>query len=511
MKARMRIHRLLTQPLLVSAAIIAACSGGSSTSNNPPPPPPPPPPPASDSLLAVFATYLGGSGEDMGRDAATDPQGNVVVVGGTHSSGLPVGGAGYDNSYDGSGTHTSDAFILKFSPSGARLWGTFLGGPEFERAYAVEVDDQGYVYVAGRAGSGFPVTPGALQTTFAGGTGDPGYGPQDGFLCKFTPDGLTRVFCTYFGSDDYVPIRDIAVDANHDIYVISSDSTDNHPTAWFTNAYQKTRMGLRDALIAKIKADGSQVLWATYLGGSGQEGNTNSIRVTASALFVEMFTRSPDLPTPGGFDHSLGGTSDVYVAKLSLDGSTLLYGTYVGGSGREDSETHQLWVDGQGYAIITGPTTSADLPVTSTAYQRQLLGSNDAFVCRISPTGALAGLTYLGGTGTEGAEGVYVDIRGRIYLTGHTTSADFPTNLPGLPGSGEDAFLAEFTSDLTQLVVSLRVGGSGADRGRSVIVSPQGTVYLTGETASSNLPSMAAIQSTPGGFGDAFVAGLSAP
>jgi len=461
--------------------------------------------------MVRFATYLGGADEDVGRDVATDAQGNVLLVGGSYSPGFPVGTGGYDISFGSGGTYLSDAYILKVSPTGVRQWGTFLGGPEFERAYAVEVDELGYVYVAGRAGAGFPVTAGALQTTFAGGDGGPPYGPQDGFLCKFTPDGLTRVFCTYFGNDDYVPIRDIAVDANHDIYLVSSDSTDNFPAAWFTNAYQKTRAGMRDVLIAKIKGDGSQVLWATYLGGSGSEGNTNSIRVTANALYVSMFTRSAGMPTPGGFDHALGGTSDVYVAKLSLDGSTLLYGTYVGGSGREDSETHQLWVDAQGYAIVTGPTFSTDLPVTGTAYQKKLSGPSDAFICRISPTGALAGLTYLGGSGMDGAEGVTVDARGRIYLTGGTFSSDFPTNLPGLPGTGEDAYLAEFTPDLAQLVVALRVGGSGQDRGRSVSISPQGTVFVTGQTGSADLPTSAAIQSNFGGADDAFLVGLSPP
>jgi len=503
----MPTRRLIT-PLLLLALSLPACGGSPTGSSSPPTLPPPP---SGDSLAIDFATYLGGGTEDMGRDVATDPQGNVVVVGNTTSASFPVGAGGYDASYDGSGSYPSDAFIMKLSPTGTRIWGTFLGGPEFERAYAVEVDDQGFIYVAGRAGAGFPVTAGALQTTFGGGFGGPEYGNQDGFLCKFTADGQTRVFCTYFGSDDYVPIRDIAVDANHDIYIVTSDSTDNFPAGWFANAFQKTRAGGRDALVAKIKGDGSQVLWATYLGGSGNEGNTNTVRVTSSAVFVSIFTRSPDMPTPNGFDHTLGGNSDVYVAKLSLDGSTLLYGTYVGGSGTEDSETHQLWVDAQGNAAVSGPTTSTDLPVTGNAVQTQLRGSADAFLCRLTPTGALAAMTYLGGSGAEGAEGITMDGTGNIFMTGGTFSSDFPTNMPGLPGSGQDVYLTELSPDLSEVVYSVRVGGSGADRGRSVIVSAQGTVYITGITASGNLATTAAVQGNFGGISDAFVVGLSVP
>lgn len=505
MPTRSRILRLLC----LTGLVLPACGGGPTGSN--PPPPDVDPPPPSDSLAIRFATYLGGGTEDMGRDVATDAQGNVVVVGNTTSAGFPVSAGSYDATYDGSGSYPSDAFIMKFSPAGVRLWGTYLGGPEFERAYAVEVDDQGSIYVAGRAGAGFPVTAGALQTSFGGGFGGPEYGNQDGFLCKFTADGQTRVFCTYFGTDDFVPIRDIAVDANHDIYLVTSDSTDGFPASWFATAYQKTRAGGRDAMIAKVKGDGSQVLWATYLGGSGSEGNTNSIRVTGSAVFVSLFTRSTDMPTPNGFDHTLGGNSDVYVAKLSLDGTTLLYGTYVGGSGTEDSETHQLWVDAQGNAVVTGPTTSTDLPVTATAYQKQLNGSADAFACRITPTGALAALTYLGGSAAEGAEGVALDARGHVYMTGGTFSSDFPTNMPGQPGSGQDAYLTEFTPDLSRIVYSVRVGGTGADRGRAVIVSAQGEVYLTGITASGNLATTGALQGSFGGVSDAFAVGLAVP
>ena len=141
------------------------------------------------------------------------------------------------------------------------------------------------------------------------------------------------------------------------------EAVDTFPSAWFTNSYQKSVRGGRDALVAKIKGDGSGVVWASFLGGSGDEGNTNSIQVDGTGVYVAMFTLSADAPTPNGFDHTLSGGSDVYLAKLSLDGSQLLYGTYIGGSGAEDTETHQLAIDGQGNAFVAVPsTTSPRLP-----------------------------------------------------------------------------------------------------------------------------------------------------
>lgn len=468
-----------------------------------------PPPPVGEGLSIGFVTYAGGGSEDMGRDAATDPQGNGYLSGSAKSATFPVTQGAYDASYNGAGSYPSDAFAVKLTPAGAESWGTFLGGPEYERAYAIEVDDQGYIYLAGRAGAGFSTTAGVLQTTFAGGNGGPEYGPQDGFICKLTPTGAAVVFCTYFGNGDYVPIRDLAVDANHDIYIISSDSVGGFPSGWFANAYQPAIAGGRDMLIAKVKGDGTQVLWATYLGGTGQEANTNSIRVDASGVYVDGLTRSDDIPTPNGFDHTLGGPSDIYLAKLSLDGTNLLWGTYIGGSGTEDTETHQLALDPSGNAIVVGPTSSSDLATSGTAFQRQFGGGGtDAMVAKVSPAGALLGLTYLGGSGGERAEGVATDSRGNIYLTGYTTSSNLPTNLGNTFAGGQDVLFGKFSPNLSQLLVAAVVGGSGDDRGRSIIVSPQGTVYLTGQTTSPSLPVLGALQTNFGGVIDAFVVGL---
>lgn len=471
-----------------------------------------PTPPANDSLMLRSLTYLGGSLEDMGRDVAADAQGNAYVSGSAKSANFPVTAGTIDQTYNASGTYPADAFATKVTPAGTQAWGTYLGGPNFERAYAIEVDDQGYVYLAGRAGAGFPTTAGALQTTFAGGSDGPEYGPQDGFVCKLNPTATQVIFCTYFGNSDFVPIRDIAVDANHDIYLVTSDSVGGFPSGWFANAYQKTIKGGRDFLVAKLKGDGSQVLWATYLGGSANEGNTNSIRVDASGVYVTGFTHSSDLPTPNGFDHTLGGPADVYLAKLSLDGSQLLWGTYIGGSGQEDSETHQMWVSPQGNVIVVGPTTSTDLPVTPGAYQTHLGGGGqDAFVAEFSSTGARIAITYLGGSGSEGAEGVATDSVGNIFVTGGTSSANFPTNLPSHRGGGTDAYLAKFSPDLSQLLAAAVEGGSANDKGRSLVVTATGDVLVTGQTFSPNLPIVSGFEGSFGGVTDGFLARFSKP
>ena len=180
-------------------------------------PPPPPPTGTLTSLKPSFMSYLGGGGDDMARDVGTDAQGNIYIAGSTTSGNFPTTAGAFDRTFNSpAGSSNHDAFITKLSPGGQMIWSTFLGGNGFDRIDALEVDKSGFIYVAGRAGPGFPVTQGTFQANFAGGDHGGIYGAQDGFVCKFRSDG-TRVFCSYFGDSDVLAIRDIAVDDVGDI------------------------------------------------------------------------------------------------------------------------------------------------------------------------------------------------------------------------------------------------------------------------------------------------------
>jgi hypothetical protein len=469
----------------------------------------------ADSLAYTlrFASYLGGASTDLIRDVVVDPQGNIYAAGSTLSPDFPTTTGVFQPVFNQTAGNLSDAFITKFGPGGQVIWSTFLGGPGYERIYGMEVDELGYLYVAGRAGAGFPVTPGAFQTAFGGSTNpQPAYGPTDGFVCKIRPDGTQVVFCSYFGNEDYEPIRDLAIDANHDIYVASSTPLlGSFASAWFANAYQKTIRGGRDALIAKIKGDGSQVLWATLLGGAADETIGISIRVGASGVYMATTSNSPDMPTPNGFSHTLSGVSDVYVAKLSLDGSQLLYGTYVGGSGPEGTETHHLTIDGQGNAFLAVAAPVTDFPTTPGVFQPSPGGKNDILIVKISSGGALTAATFLGGREAEWVEGVGVDGAGNFYLTGFTNSSDFPLTGGQGPSGGKDLLAVTLSADLSHLLFSRRLGGSGDDYGRAVAVGSS-TFVVAGTSDSPNLPTAAAAQTVlRGGIDGAIAAFVRTP
>ena len=371
----------------------------------------------------TFSTYLGGNDIETSRDVCTDAQGNIYVVGGTRSTNFPIiGGTAFNPGplNDSRADQLMDAFVAKFSPAGQLLWSTCLGGPNYDRAYAVEVDNSGNVYVAGRAGKDFPVTAGAFQTTFNGSdmTDPPAshsYGGwQNGFVAKFSPSG-TKLWASYVGTTELC--RDLAIDADGDVYVPMgwANSPLQSPTdpAWFAtafaNAYQPTRNGKSECGVVKVKSDGSAVLWATWLGGSGSDSMAASIRVDASKnVYVLPQTNSTDAPTTAGaFDRTYNGAADYYLAKLSPDGHQLIYGTYLGGSGDEFLSTHNLAVDANGNAYVSVSTGSPDFPTTAGVFDRTYNGGREWAVVKISPTGALLASTYVGGTGGENPDGIY--------------------------------------------------------------------------------------------------------
>ncbi|MBN1672561.1 MAG: SBBP repeat-containing protein [Kiritimatiellae bacterium] len=470
-----------------------------------------------------FSTYLGGSNWEHARDVCADAAGNVYVVGGTASTNFPTTPGAFQRTLaDGAAPAFGpcDAFIAKFGPTGNLIWATYLGGPEYDRAYAVEVDAQGYVYVAGRSGHGLPVKN-AFQPTFDG-VWNGSYGWQNAFVAKLKPDGSDLVWASYIGVNTLC--RDLAIDADGDVYVPCGrwNTTNTPPAAWFTNAFQKVPNAGQEAGAYKIKGDGSGVVWATWLGGSGDDSSAMSIRVDAAEnVYLGLTTFSDDIPTtPGAHDRSYNGAGDFYVAKLNAQGSALVYATYIGGaSGPEWISTHNLAVDAAGNAYVAVPC-HADWPTTAGAFQTAYGGGGtDWGVAKLSPTGALLASTLIGGNGNENPDGLYVDAAGNVYISGETTSTDFPMVSGAIQNTlrGQtDAVAVRLSSDFGSLLYSTYLGGTAYDNGRSGYLAKDGTLYITGASDGGGWPTTNAYQAAfagggggSWGNGDAVVAKLA--
>ncbi|MFQ5698651.1 MAG: SBBP repeat-containing protein [Myxococcota bacterium] len=455
------------------------------------------PPPSRDLSQVVFSSPLGGSGYDSVRGLAHDRDGNLYVTGGTSSRDFPVTKGAWIQSYQGGPV---DGYVAKIDPAGLLVWATYLGGPSYDRAYAIEVDAEGRVWVAGRAGEGFPTTPGAFQPEFQGGPRHGPYPPEDGFVLALRPDGSGPVFSSYFGARDDPEhiIRDIALAPGGGVYLAaSSDGGDYPPGVREAFPPGARPAGGSDGVIARVAPDGSQLLWARYLGGSGDEMGQPALRVDARGdVFYMTVTESADMPTTeGAWDRHLDGRNDFHLSKLDDQGQ-LLFGTYLGGSGEEMIETHTLALDPAGNPVLTGSTLSQDYPTTEGALQRRFGGAGgrgqgrrtnypgDTPITRLSADGSrLLASTLLGGRYGEAGEGIAVDDAGRIYVVGATFSDDFPITPGALQsrlGGRANAYAAVLSADLSRLEYSTFVGGETLVAGRALTLTGPTTFVLGG-------------------------------
>jgi hypothetical protein len=395
------------------------------------------------------------------------------------------------------------------------VYSTFLGGSQENVDFpgqGIAVDSAGSAYVTGVTGSAnFPTTPAAFQTAIGG--------DGDAFVAKLSADGSALVYSTYLGGSSFDHAFGIAVDGTGSAYVTGRTDSSDFPTV---NPFQAAFGGLTDAFVTKLSADGSKLVYSTYLGGSnGDEGHGVAVDSNGSA-YVTGTTDSTNLPTtPAAFQTTFGGVEDAFVAKLSADGSKLVYSTYLGGS--DFDRAYGIAVDSNGSAYVTGGTNSANFPTTPAAFQTAFGGKGAAFVTKLSADGsALVYSTYLGGSLGELGLGIAVDGKGDAYVTGATISSDFPTTARafqttygGLPGGGPpgadagDAFVTKLNASGSALVYSTYLGGSQGDIGRGIAVDGA-IAYVTGTTSSTDFPTKNTLQPFAGGGTDAFVTVLNA-
>jgi len=414
--------------------------------------------------VMAYSTYLGGSDHDEGHGIAVDEDGSAYVTGHTESVDFPTTSGTFP--YGG----MEDVFVTKLDASGSILYSTYLGGSDEDMGDGIAVDGAGVAYVTGHTVSAdFPATSGAL----------PYGGLDDAFAVKLDAGG-GLLYATYLGGSMVDQAHSIAVDGSGSAYVTGHTDSTNFPTTpgLFTDV-DGTRA---DAFITKLDANGA-LLYSTYLGGTGADGG-HAIAVDGSgSAYLTGSTFAPDnFPTtPGaftGFD-----SIDGFVTKLDASGG-IAYSTYLGGNARD--EGHGIAVDAEGSAYVTGETFSPDFPITSGP---PTVGRNEgAFATKFDPSGTLSYSIYLGGTDGDSGHAIAVDMEGSAYVTGMTDSMDFPTTLGAFPHGGvEDAFMTKLDSVGT-ILYSTYLGGKFNDHGHGIAVHGENRVYVTGTTSSMDFP-----------------------
>ncbi|HET9177443.1 MAG TPA: SBBP repeat-containing protein [Terriglobia bacterium] len=364
-------------------------------------------------------------------------------------------------------------------------YSTYLGGSGGDDGLGIAVDAAGDAFVTGTTASvNFPKTGG--QANLGGG--------KDIFVAKLNPSGSAFLYSVFLGGGNLDRATSIAIDSSGNAYLAGYTTSTDFPTT--SGAYKTSNAGSTDAFVTKLDPTGASLVYSTYLGGGGIDYG-RGIAVDASGdAFITGSTQSTNFPTVNPLQVGNDGGSDAFVAEFDPTGASLLYSTYLGGSGAD--EALAIALDGSGNAYVAGYTFSLNTFPTQNALQSSLSGASDAFVTEINPaTSSLVFSTYLGGSADESAQSIAIDSAGSIYVTGKTSSSSFPvTNgaSQAAYGGGTDAFVTKLAPGGTQMVYSTFLGGSGLDQGNSIALDSSGDAFITGFTQSSDLPLTNALQ-----------------
>ncbi|MCP4584187.1 MAG: T9SS type A sorting domain-containing protein [candidate division Zixibacteria bacterium] len=291
------------------------------------------------------------------------------------------------------------------------------------------------------------------------------------------------VYSTYLGGNDWEDGRDIAVDVSGSAYIGGYVYSADFPTL---NPYQ-THQGGCDAFVTKLSPEGSSLVYSTYLGGNEEDVAWGIAVDSSGCAYIAGRTYSTDFPTLNPYQTDQGGC-DAFVTKLSPEGNSLVYSTYLGGDGEDRS--FGITVDSSGCAYITGRTYSTDFP-TINPYQTNQ-GGCDAFVTKLSSGGnSLFYSTYIGGNSEDVGDDIAIDSSGSAYITGYTNSSNFPTLYAYQTDQGScDAFVTRLVSDGNDLVYSTYLGGDNWDQCRGIAVDGSGSAYVAGFTYSADFPTL---------------------
>jgi hypothetical protein len=369
----------------------------------------------------IFSTYFGGSSSEYFFGITVGGNGDVYIAGDTFSSDLPA-----INSRIGG----KDVFIARFDSIGNFLCGRYLGGAGEDRNLDIILDSSNHLWVTGFTSSTDFPTKNPYQYWSGG---------YCVYVSKLTSDLSIIKYSTYLGGSGEDIANRIAIDNSGCFYVTGRTSSSDFPVK---NAWQNNYGGGQyDLFLTKFKPDGSEMVFSTYLGGSGDEYGQGLALGNSGSVYIGGFTDSTDFPTKNPYQGTNRGDYDIVISKFSPDGSQLLYSTYLGGTGEDLHGV--LTLDNSGYIYVTGSTYSADFP-SKAPYQSSYGGSSDAIFSIFSPKGTDP---FFGGSGWERCRNIARDSSGNIYLAGDTGSWDLPVLNAYQPtmGGAHDFFVARFS------------------------------------------------------------------
>ena len=425
----------------------------------------------------IWATYYGGAGNDKAVSCVTDNATNIYLAGWTGSS-SDIAMEGHQLTFSGN----SDAFLVKFTSDGVRLWSTYYGGPGSEIIHiSSATDGEGNIYLAGKTSSETDIAYQGHQNTYGGGGA---YG--DAFLAKFDSNGI-RLWATYYGGNGGDQAHSCAVDQDNNVFLAGSATSE---LAIASDGHQNIHGGLYDAFLVKFNSNGVR-LWGSYYGGSDIDMGRSCAVDGNGNIYLAGETESITAIADGGHQNEYGGGSgiayggDAFLVKFNQMGLRL-WATYYGGTADEYGNT--CAVDELGNVYLAGVTSSI-AAIASGGHQDVIGGGTDGFVVKFNSDGARSWGTYYGGSEDDEINSVCVS-NYDIYVAGNTASAAgiAEAGFQDTFGGGSDAFLVKLTSNGIRLwgtYYGNTDGGMDIDEGFDCAVSNNSEVYLAGSTRST--------------------------
>jgi hypothetical protein len=414
-----------------------------------------------------WATYYGGTADEMGISLTTDNSENVFVTGNTFSStNFPTfdpGGGAYYQASGGSG----DVFILKFTNAGVREWATYYGGYSSDVGYSIATDNSGNVFITGNtmSSTNFPTLDAGGGAYYQGTNA----GSFDAFILKFSNTGV-RQWATYYGGTDDDNGYDIVTDTSGNIFITGMTRSTNFPIldAGGGAYYQTSILGYRTVFVMKFTNAGIR-LWSTYYGGSTNDYGLAIATNKAGKVYVTGNTSSTNFPTfdagGGSYYQAINaGSDDAFILRFSNTG-VREWATFYGGSTGDFARS--ITTDDSGNIFITGNTLSSNFPTydagSGAYYQSTLTGGHEAFILAFNNAGVRQWATFYGGSSTDYGMSIVTDASENIFLTGFTLSSSFPTYNPGgsayfqaTNAGSYDAYILKFASSSTGIEENYR-------------------------------------------------------
>lgn len=369
--------------------------------------------PFGDSL--IYSTYIGGaSGDDRAYSATVGGLGEICLVGQSSSDDFPTVGA-----YQSTNAGADDVVFVRLSAAGdALLSSSYFGGTGSDVANGVAVDNSGNIYIVGRTESAdFPLSATAYDNVFGG--------TQEAFVGKFDATGAGLTYSTFLGGAANDAALAVAVNSVGEAFVAGYTLSTDFP---FVSAFDSTNAGgasAGDVFVSRVNAAGDGLVYSTFLGGTADDAGLAIALDSLDDAFVTGYTLSGAFPVTQAFDTSFNGSLDVFLTKLYSSGDSLVYSTYLGGTGNDLGAG--VAVDDFGYAYLTGNTFSSNFPTAAALDSTHAAGADVYVTCFSEAGDSLVYSTYVGASHLDFGYAIAVDTGQNAFVGGYTSSSTFPT------------------------------------------------------------------------------------